>query len=328
MNTELLLSSTRLDLLKSVILIVDGDELARLQLRTWLEADGYKVVEAVDGASCLEAYERHHPDLVLLELVLLDQSGLDCCAQMYGMSGGQYTPIVILAGWQDKCSIERAFELGVADYVIKPIPWPIFRYRLRRFLEDSQKYRQLETENQQLVRLATLDGLTRIPNRRRFDEHLDAMWRQMVREKDWIAVLIGDVDYFKAYNDSYGHLAGDHCLQKIAEALNQCCYRPLDLVARYGGEEFSMVLPQTDLTGAFNLAERLKSAISALNISHSGSEIDNVLTMSFGVAAAQPNANMWADLLLASADEALYKAKSLGRHQAFGIEVKSSSLDD
>jgi diguanylate cyclase (GGDEF)-like protein len=327
MNSELLLSSTRLDLLKSVILIVDGDELARLQLRTWLEADGYKVAEAVDGASCLEAYERYHPDLVLLELVLPDQSGLDCCTQVYGMSGGHYTPIVIVTGCADERSIACAFKLGVTDYVTKPILWPIFRYRLQRFLEDSQKYRQLETENQQLVRLATLDGLTRIPNRRRFDEHLDAMWRQMVREKDWIAVIIGDVDYFKAYNDSYGHLAGDHCLQKIAEALNQCCYRPLDLVARYGGEEFSVVLPQTDLAGAFNLAERLKSAVSALNIPHSGSEIDSILTMSFGVAAARPNANMWADLLLASADEALYKAKSLGRHQVFGIEVKNSSLE-
>jgi diguanylate cyclase (GGDEF)-like protein len=196
---------------------------------------------------------------------------------------------------------------------------------LRRLLEESHKNRCLETENQQLIRLATLDSLTRIANRRRFDEHLDAMWRQMVREEDWIALIIGDVDFFKAYNDTYGHLEGDRCLQQIAEALSQCCYRPLDLVARYGGEEFSLVLPQTNLTGAFNLAQRLQSAIGALNIPHSGSEIDCVLTMSFGVAATRPNANMWADLLLASADEALYKAKSLGRHQAFGIEVKSSS---
>jgi diguanylate cyclase (GGDEF)-like protein len=327
MNSEAFLSSIRVESLQSLILIVDDDQFGRAQLTQLLEAEGYKVVEASDGASCLEAYEQYHPDLVLLDLDLPDQNGLNCCSLIYGMSGGAYTPIMVLTGSEDVESIDSAFELGVADYVIKPISWPIFRHRLRRCLENSQKNRQLETENQQLARLATLDGLTRIPNRRRFDEYLDAMWRQMVREQDWISIIIGDVDYFKAYNDSYGHLAGDHCLQKIAEALNQCCYRPLDLVARYGGEEFSMVLPQTDLIGAFNLAERLKVAIESLNIPHSGSEIDSVLTMSFGVAAARPNANMWADLLLASADEALYKAKSLGRRQAFGIEVKNSSLN-
>lgn len=323
MNSEQSLNSSRFDLLKSLILIADDDRLVRTRLRVWLEADGYKVIEASDGAACLAAYEQYHPDLVLLDLILPDRSGLDCCAQIYGMSGGNYTPIVIITGCEDAQSIERAFALGAVDYATKPIPWPIFRHRLRRFLEESRKNRRLETENQQLARLATLDGLTRIPNRRRFDEHLDAMWRQMVREEDWISIVIGDVDFFKAYNDTYGHLEGDRCLQKIAETLSQCCYRPLDLVARYGGEEFSLVLPQTNLTGALNLAARLSEAIAALNIPHSGSSVDSSVTMSFGVAAARPDANMWADLLLEATDEALYKAKSLGRHQAYGVEVKN-----
>ncbi|WP_404786820.1 diguanylate cyclase domain-containing protein [Altericista sp. CCNU0014] len=324
MNSESFLSSSRFDLLKSLILIVDDDRLVRMQLRVWLEADGYRVVEASDSASCLAAYEQYHPDLVLLDLVLPDRNGLDCCAQIYGMSGGSYTPIVVLTECEDEQSIERAFALGVADYVTKPIPWLIFRHRLRRFLEESQKNRRLETENQQLTRLATLDGLTRIPNRRRFDEHLDAMWRQMVREEDWIAIAIGDVDFFKAYNDTYGHLAGDRCLQQIAETLRQCCYRPLDLVARYGGEEFSIVLPQTNLAGALSLAERLRVAIDTLKIPHSGSEVDGIVTMSFGVAAARPDVNMWADLLLEATDAALYKAKSLGRHQAYGVKLQGT----
>jgi diguanylate cyclase (GGDEF)-like protein len=327
MNSEQSLNSSRFDLLKPLILIADDDRLVRTRLRAWLEADGYKVIEASDGATCLSAYERFHPDLVLLDLVLPDQSGLDCCAQIYGMSGGNYTPIVIVTGCEDETSIEHAFALGVVDYVTKPIPWPVFRHRLRRLLEESRKNRRLETENQQLARLASLDGLTRIPNRRRFDEHLDAMWRQMVRQEDWISIVIGDVDFFKAFNDTYGHLAGDDCLQKIAETLRQCCYRPLDLVARYGGEEFSLILPQTNLTGALNLAARLSEAIAALNIPHSGSSVDSSVTMSFGVAAARPDANMWADLLLGATDEALYKAKFLGRHQAYGVEVKRSSQE-
>jgi diguanylate cyclase (GGDEF)-like protein len=327
MNSEQSLNSSRFDLLKSLILIVDDDRLVRTRLRVWLEADGYKVIEASDGATCLEAYEQYHPDLVLLDLVLPDQSGLDCCAKIYGMSGGNYTPVVVITGCEDEQSIEGAFALGVVDYVPKPIPWPIFRHRLRRFLEESRKNRRLETENQQLARLATLDGLTRIPNRRRFDEHLDAMWRQMIREEDWISIIIGDVDFFKAYNDTYGHLSGDYCLQKIAETLSKSCYRPLDLVARYGGEEFSFVLPKTNLAGSLNLAARLRDAIAALNIPHSGSSVDSAVTMSFGVAATQPDANMWADLLLEATDEALYKAKSLGRHQAYGVEVKDSTQD-
>jgi diguanylate cyclase (GGDEF)-like protein len=327
MNSESFLCSSRLDLLESLLLIVDCDPCERAKLRLLLETDGYKVVEASDGASCLDAYERCHPDLVLLELVLPDRSGLDCCVQIDSMSGGHYTPIVILTGDKDDRSIDRAFELGVTDYVTKPIVWPIFRHRLRRFLSESHKNRRLETENQRLVRLATLDGLTQIPNRRRFDEHLETMWRQMVRQEDWISVVIGDVDFFKAYNDTYGHLAGDRCLQHIAEALSRCCYRPLDLVARYGGEEFSIILPQTNLVGALSLTERLRSAIDGLKIPHGGSQIEPVVTMSFGVAAALPNANMWADSLLAATDEALYKAKSLGRHQAYGVEITSLSVE-
>lgn len=321
MNSEQFLSSS-FDALQPVVLIVDDDRIVRVQLRLWLEAEGYCVVEAADGASCLKAYEQHHPDLVLLDIILPDQDGLDCCRQLHGMSGGSYTPILMMTGCRDEQSIERAFALGAIDYVTKPILWPILRHRLRRLLTESQRHRHLETENQQLLRLATLDSLTQIPNRRRFDEHLDAMWRQMVREGGWLSIVMGDVDFFKAYNDTYGHLSGDSCLQQIAKVLSQCCYRPLDLVARYGGEEFSVILPQTDLKGALRLTTRMGAAVDALQIPHSGSQVDAAVTMSFGVAAARPDVNMWSDLLLAATDEALYKAKAAGRKQSYGIEIQ------
>jgi diguanylate cyclase (GGDEF)-like protein len=317
MNTEQI-SSDGSNFLKSVILVVDDDRVVRIQLRLWLEAEGYRVVEAVDGATCLDVYTQQHPDLVLLDIILPDQDGLDCCQKIQNMS--RATPILMMTGCDDEESITRAFALGAIDYVTKPIPWSILRHRLRRLLEESQRNRFLETENQQLMRLATLDSLTQIPNRRRFDEHFDAMWRQMVREDGWMALVMGDVDYFKPYNDTYGHPAGDQCLQQIADVLTQCCYRPLDLAARYGGEEFCIILPLTDLKGALKLSNRIADAIDALQIPHRGSLVGPIVTMSFGVAATRPQKDICSDLFLEATDEALYKAKKAGRHQSYGIE--------
>ncbi len=293
MNSERILSSSSsFNLLKSLILVVDDDRAVRMQLRHWLEAEGYRVVEAADGSACLSAYEQQHPDLVLLDVILPNQDGLECCKQIQRMSGGSYTPILMMTGCEDEASINRAFAWGAIDYIVKPIAWSILRHRLRRLLQDSRRNRNLETENQQLMRLATLDSLTQIPNRRRFDEHLDAMWRQMVREGGWISMVIGDVDFFKAYNDTYGHPTGDQCLQTIAKALSQCCHRPLDLVSRYGGEEFGIILPQADLKGALNLTARMKVAIETLQISHRESLVDDFVTMSFGAAAIRPSVNI------------------------------------
>jgi diguanylate cyclase (GGDEF)-like protein len=311
------------NLLRSLILVVDDDLSVRTQLRLWLEQDGYRVVEAVDSATCLAAYSEYHPDLVLLDIVLPDQDGLHCCEKLHHLSGGEYTPILMISGLTDDQTIERAFELDVLDYIVKPLRWSLLRHQLRRLLGQAERTRQLESENQQLTRLATLDSLTRIPNRRRFDEHLDAMWRQMIREEDWLAAILGDVDFFKPYNDVYGHLAGDQCLQNIAQTLSQCCRRPLDLVARYGGEEFGIVLPKTDLEGALKVATDMKQAMKELNILHESSKIADRVTMSFGVAALFPTTNSIPDTLLEATDRALYKAKSQGRACVFGIEVET-----
>jgi diguanylate cyclase (GGDEF)-like protein len=317
--------SFELNLLRSLILVVDDDRSVRAQLRLWLENDGYRVVEAKDCATCLAAYREYHPDLVLLDIVLPDQDGLQCCEKLHDLSGGEYTPILMISGLTDDQTIERAFELGVQDYIIKPLRWSLLRHQLSHLLEQSERTRQLESENQQLTRLATLDSLTRIPNRRRFDEHLDSMWRQMIREDDWLALILGDVDFFKAYNDVYGHLAGDHCLQSIASVLSQCCGRPLDLVTRYGGEEFGIILPKTDLEGALKIATAMEQTVRSLNLPHQSSEIANQVTMSFGVAAMFPSANSIPDSLLEATDRSLYAAKRQGRACVVGYTVEASA---
>jgi diguanylate cyclase (GGDEF)-like protein len=144
----------------------------------------------------------------------------------------------------------------------------------------------------------------------------------MVRDNDWLALVFADVDFFKTYNDTYGHLAGDRCLQTIAETLSHCCYRPMDLLARYGGEEFSIILPQTDMEGALSLVERIQAKIKALSLPHPESSLGNQVTLSFGVTAIQPRMSLLPDVLLETADEALYQAKSAGRNGAVGLDVK------
>lgn len=186
-------------------------------------------------------------------------------------------------------------------------------------LIDISKHKQVEMAlqkaNQELQRLAALDDLTQIANRRRFDERLAEEWRRARRDNVMLAVIICDIDFFKYYNDNYGHVRGDETLYSVAQAINAILKRPMDLVARYGGEEFAMVLPNTDLQGATRVAKELKAAVEALRIPHKASRVSLFITLSFGVAARIPEGEAQAKLLVEYADRALYKAKELGRNR-------------
>ncbi|RJQ73332.1 MAG: diguanylate cyclase [Desulfobacteraceae bacterium] len=186
-------------------------------------------------------------------------------------------------------------------------------------LIDISKYKQVEMAlqkaNEELQRLAALDDLTQIANRRRFDERLADEWRRARRDNTMLAVVICDIDFFKRYNDTYGHVKGDDTLYAVAQAINAVLKRPMDLVARYGGEEFAMVLPNTDLAGATRVANEVKAAIETLQIPHEASRVVPFITLSFGVAATIPQGNSPAKMLVEQADKALYKAKAQGRHK-------------
>ncbi|MBF0621841.1 MAG: GGDEF domain-containing protein [Magnetococcales bacterium] len=163
--------------------------------------------------------------------------------------------------------------------------------------------------------LSVTDGLTGIPNRRRFDQFLEFEWRRAHRNATSIAVILMDIDFFKPYNDNYGHAAGDECLVKVAQKLAHTARRTADLVARYGGEEFVCVLPEADLTHASMVAEMMRSAIEGLALPHGHSHVTNVVTMSMGVAATMPDGVVRPELLVQKADACLYYAKSSGRNQ-------------
>lgn len=186
-------------------------------------------------------------------------------------------------------------------------------------LIDISKYKQVEVAlqkaNDELQRLAALDDLTQIANRRRFEDRLAQEWRRGRRENSMLAVIICDIDYFKKYNDTYGHLKGDETLYTVAQAISAALRRPMDLVARYGGEEFAMILPNTDIAGAERVAQEVKKAVAALSIEHQSSKVNPNITLSFGVAAITPTPELSSKILIETADRALYSAKSKGRNQ-------------
>ncbi|MCP6758314.1 MAG: diguanylate cyclase [Fischerella sp. CENA71] len=185
----------------------------------------------------------------------------------------------------------------------------------RKRAEDAAKAAEiaLRKANLELERLVTLDALTQVANRRRFDEYLSQEWRRMAREQQYLGLILCDVDYFKSYNDHYGHQAGDTCLKNIAAAMRNTLKRPADLVARYGGEEFAVILPHTAIQGAFAIAQAIQKEINLLRLPHIQSQISDFITVSFGVSSLIPTQNLQRETLIAAADRALYQAKKQGR---------------
>ncbi|HEY9865110.1 MAG TPA: diguanylate cyclase [Candidatus Obscuribacterales bacterium] len=181
-------------------------------------------------------------------------------------------------------------------------------------IEQSQLYQQLHQVNQELENLANLDGLTQVANRRRFDQILEQEWLRLRREKLPLSLILADIDYFKLYNDTYGHLSGDDCLKQVAQTINQSLKRPADLVARYGGEEFVVILPNTSLPGAIQVAEKIREAIYNLQLSHEKSPEKGVVTLSLGVSSLIPLGDEKPQILIKKADKALYKAKNNGKN--------------
>ncbi len=194
-------------------------------------------------------------------------------------------------------------------------------------IQQAQLYQQLEAANVELRRLASLDGLTQLANRRCFDEALSVEWQRHARDGIPLSLILCDVDFFKLYNDTYGHLAGDDCLQQIASAIRNAVHRPGDVVARYGGEEFAVILPNTNSAGAMQVAQKIYSGVKALFIAHKKSPICSYVTLSLGVASMVPEPKAFPALLIGAADKALYNAKDKGRARIIFNEIEIVSPD-
>lgn len=296
-----------------LILIVDDEQFIRMQLRLALEREGYEIAEAENGREALNLVEQLHPDIILLDAIMPDMDGFECCTRLQSLAVGQHTPILMITGLDDQESVDRAFEVGAIDFVTKPIHWPVLRQRVKVLILQSQVQKELESANQELQRLVSIDQLTQVANRRRFEEYLTQEWQRMAREKLPISLILGDIDFFKCYNDTYGHQIGDRCLQEVAQSIKNTIKRPADLVARYGGEEFAVILPNTDKEGAIILGEIICSVVRKQAIPHSSSLVSSYVTISAGVATLIPQPNSDYQEIIFLADQALYQAKKAGR---------------
>lgn len=296
-----------------LILIADDDKTTRMGLRYVMEQEGYQVVEAIDGESGLAMFSRLHPDLVLLDAIMPIMDGFTCCAHIQQLQGATQTPVLIITGLEDQDSVDRAFTAGAVDYITKPIHWAVLRQRVRRLIQQARLYQQLEEANSKLQRLATVDGLTQVANRRRFDEYLENEWQRMMREHLPLSLILCDIDHFKLYNDTYGHQAGDECLRKVAQVIQTAAKRAIDLSARYGGEEFAVILPHTEQPGAIQVAQEIQVGVKGLEIAHANSKVTQVVTVSLGITTTIPSQASSPEMLIMAADKALYRAKATGR---------------
>ncbi|MGD1702345.1 GGDEF domain-containing response regulator [Dapis sp. BLCC M229] len=314
------------------ILIVDDEKTIRLILRRILEKDGYQVIEANNGEECLEICQKQLANMILMDAMMPGMDGFTCCGKLHKLLGENSPPVLMITVLDDQASVDLAFQVGATDYVTKPIHWAVLRQRVRRLLEIqwamSELRRQVEKQqmlteklekvNQELERLASVDSLTMIANRRQFDRFIETEWKRAQRNDLPLSIIICDVDFFKAYNDTYGHPAGDSCLKKVADIIIRNVGRPADLVARYGGEEFVIVLSETDREGAVHIAEKIRQSIKDAGIPHQGSKVTNCVTISCGVASrklclGKEKSESQPSDLIRKADLALYEAKFQGR---------------
>lgn len=295
---------------QATILVIDDDRIALDLIMLTFNATA-TVLTALNSENGLEIAVNEQPDLILLDTLIQDVDGHEICSQLKSMPETENIPIIILSNSNQVEDELAALDKGAIDFVTKPVEALILKARVANHLFQKR-------DRDQLKLMSSIDALTEVANRRRFDEYLHLEWRRAIRSKYPISLLMIDIDYFKSYNDTYGHQKGDECLKAVASEIKQHLMRPSDLVARYGGEEFSVILPETPSYSAFSLAKRIWSGVGNLNIEHTGSARVGHLTISIGAATTIPDENQSISQFIEISDKNLYKSKSEGRNRITG----------
>lgn len=292
---------------KAKILVVDDEPLNIEVMAGTLEELG-EVIFATGGEEALALATQEKPDIIILDIMMPEMDGFEVCRRLKNTPETESIPVIFATALSDNTDETMGFNVGAVDYVTKPIVAPVVLARVKNHLQLKHYRDYLET-------IAFIDGLTGIPNRRNFDDHIHAEWQRAIRSKTELSLLLIDIDHFKQYNDTYGHQAGDACLALIGKSLSSSVHRPGDQVARYGGEEFVCVMPTTNLAGATQIGETLREAVNFLKIPHKSSSVCDHVTISVGGASIQPALVNEIGDLVGAADANLYKAKSAGRDQ-------------
>lgn len=293
---------------QQTVLVVDDEKQNRNLLAELLQND-CRVTLAKNGAQALERAHEQHPDLILLDVMMPDMSGYQVIQTLKHDDETRQIPVIFISALDSPADEERGLDLGAVDYITKPFHPSIVRKRVLNHLHSVHQRHLLE-------KLAMIDSLTEIANRRRYDEALENEWRRCARSGSPLSLAVLDVDHFKAYNDHLGHAEGDHVLRRIARTLSSFVRRPGDLVARYGGEEFVLLLPNTDAQSAEKLADEVRASTEALELPHPSSPINRYVTISLGGVTVTPGKGLVDPKFFQEADAALYAAKAEGRNRS------------
>ncbi len=329
---------------QETLLVVDDVPANITLLLKFLTDAGFKVLVAKEGKGALKKAEYAHPDLILLDVMMPDINGFEVCKILKSQASTQDIPIIFMTALSDTVDKIKGFSLGAVDYLTKPVKYEEALVRINTHIKMSQQQHHiqeqnvrlnilnqeleelteqlkqrtgiLEKANCELERLNALDCLTQIANRRRFEAYLLSEWKQLAVTKWPLSLIFADIDYFKHYNDHYGHQAGDECLRQVAQAINCAAKRLSYLVARYGGEEFVVLLPNTDAEAAVQVASCIQQTVQKLKLATAQPLVSEYVSLSLGVCCLMPNdPNTSPQTLVKMADEALYEAKKQGRNR-------------
>jgi two-component system chemotaxis response regulator CheY len=303
------------------VLIADDSAVARVLVEATLASLGYECISAQDGEAAWELFLRHAPDVIISDWMMPGMNGDELCRRVREQTGASYTYFILLTSLEAHAHVVRGMEAGADDYLKKPVDTDDLNSRLIAAARVTALHEQLNAQRAELEELnarlfeeSRIDPLTGVGNRTALREQLARLSSTVARYQRDYCVALCDVDSFKLFNDTQGHLAGDHVLKAVAGSLAAGC-RASDSVYRYGGEEFVVVLPEQTLESAAAAAERMRTAVATLAIPHPASAAGSVVTLSAGVAQLEQSDAGDIEAVLKRADAALYSAKELGRNR-------------
>lgn len=298
------------------LLIVD-DQPINIQVLYQVFSADHDVFMATSGAQALAVCASQSPDLILLDIEMPEMNGFEVCARLKANPDTQDIPIIFITAHIDEETETRGLQAGAVDFISKPINRNIVQARVKTQL-------MLKAQADLLRQLVYRDGLTEVYNRRYFDQRLNTEWNLALHSGKPLSLIMIDVDFFKHYNDLYGHLAGDDCLRQVATTIRASLKRSTDMVARYGGEEFICLLPNTDLASATLLAEEIRLHVVDQHIEYANSPVMPLVSISLGVCCKEKDTEGTLTEFLRQVDIQLYQAKKLGRNQTCAAEMTAS----
>jgi len=295
------------DTKKEFTILIADDEKANLDILGSILSPIYNLIISRSGTRAFEFAKESQPDLIFLDVIMPDMTGFEVIKNLKESDGTIKIPVIFITGLSSAEDEEKGFNLGAVDYITKPFRKAIVKARVNTHIRIVDQMRTIE-------KIGLVDMLTKIANRRGFEERLKVEWNRALREKTPISILVMDIDKFKNYNDTYGHQQGDMALKTFADTASKSLMRGVDFAARWGGEEFVILLPGTNIDGAAEIAERVRKNIEAVVIpTDDGTKTK--ITVSIGVNSIIPTTNSLTKDFIEKADQALYKAKETGRNR-------------